>query len=220
MTKRIRHSVQTLGAALALVFIFQACGGSNTSPMTGTPAGTHRLGRDDGRARDDGPLARNHRRRRHVRRGRRAPAFGEPACLSAVAKGVACAATDSAVCYKTCGPEKSGVKSETCTTAGIYAEMSGCSFDPAKDFACYKIPAAANTVCPAGVTPQASHGLHVAECTVCNSTRRSASGGVHRLERRAPRSATASARRANAAGTRTWSCASDTAWPCPLGSGC
>ena len=25
---------------------------------------------------------------------------------------------------------------------------------------------------------------------------------------------------ANADGKRTWSCASDTAWPCPLGAGC
>jgi len=24
----------------------------------------------------------------------------------------------------------------------------------------------------------------------------------------------------NAAGVRTWSCASDTAWPCPLANGC
>jgi hypothetical protein len=63
------------------------------------------------------------------------------------AKGGACVATDPQLCYKTCGPEKSGAKSETCT-GGVYAEMSGCSFDSAKDFACYKIPAAANTMCP------------------------------------------------------------------------
>ena len=74
------------------------------------------------------------------------------------------------MCYKTCGPVKSGVKLETCTTAGTYSEMSGCTFNPANDFACYKIPTAANTACPAGVTPQGSMDCGtVPECTSCNS---------------------------------------------------
>src|SRR5262245_8161089 len=48
-------------------------------------------------------------------------AFGEPACLSTVSKGGACTPTDQQFCYKTCGPARLGVKSETCT-GGFYAE--------------------------------------------------------------------------------------------------
>ena len=63
-----------------------------------------------------------------------------------------------------------GRKSETCT-GGTYAEMSGCSYDPAGTYACYKVPTAANTACPAGVTPQASMACTVTDaCTLCNST--------------------------------------------------
>ena len=80
-----------------------------------------------------------------------------------------CTPTDQQFCYKTCGPEKTGVKTEMCTTAGTYAEMSGCSFEPSRDFSCYKIPAAANTACPAGVTPQGSMACDVPHCTLCNS---------------------------------------------------
>ncbi len=51
-----------------------------------------------------------------------ASGFGQPACGNtaagtAIAKGVTCTATDTALCYKTCGPEKTGVKPETCPPA-------------------------------------------------------------------------------------------------------
>ncbi len=49
--------------------------------------------------------------------------FGEPACLSTVAKGGACTSVDQQVCYKTCGPEKTGVKSETCTGGVYYGDV-------------------------------------------------------------------------------------------------
>ena len=49
------------------------------------------------------------------------PSFGQPACPSTVVKGGACAPTDSQFCYKTCGPESVGVKSEMCTTARVTA---------------------------------------------------------------------------------------------------
>src|SRR4051812_36491514 len=150
MTKRI-HSVQTLGA-LALVFIIQACGGGNTSPMTGTAgsqsqgsAGTTGIAGTTGQA-GSGTAGTTGTAGATGTGG--STAFGEPACLSSVAKGGACTAADQQMCYKTCGPEKSGVKLETCTSAGTYSEMSGCKFNPAGDFACYKIPTAANTACP------------------------------------------------------------------------
>src|SRR5262249_39565556 len=40
--------------------------------------------------------------------------FGQPACLPTVTKGGPCTAADQSFCYRTCGPESTGVKSETC----------------------------------------------------------------------------------------------------------
>src|SRR6185295_18316346 len=87
-----------------------------------------------------------------------------------------CAPTDIQFCYKTCGPESKGVKSETCQTSGTYAEMSGCSFDPAGDYTCYKLPTAA-TACPADTTPQAGQACDLPTCTLCNSLQGLATGG-------------------------------------------
>ena len=39
------------------------------------------------------------------------------------------------------------MKSETCA-GGVYAEMSGCSFDPSRDYSCYSLPGVANAICP------------------------------------------------------------------------
>jgi hypothetical protein len=216
MTKRI-HSVQTLGA-LALVFIVQACGGGNSSPMTGAAgsqsqgtAGTTGVGGTTGLAGSNAGGTTG---------AGGSTGFGEPACLSAVAKGVACTAADQQMCFKTCGPIKSGVKLETCTTAGTYSEMSGCTFNPANDYACYKIPAAANTVCPAGVTPQGGMDCGtVPECMACNSLQ-GVTGGQYLDSTGAPKVGWCVCQAANGSGLRAWSCATDTAWPCPLSSGC
>jgi hypothetical protein len=146
-------------------------------------------------------------------------AFGEPACLSTVSKGAPCGPADQQFCYKTCGPEKTGVKTETCTTAGTYAEMSGCSFDNSKDYSCYKIPTVAQTACPAGVTPQASTACDVPHCTLCNSLQ-GVTGGQYADSTGSPKVGWCTCQEMNSAGMRTWTCASDTAWPCPLGAGC
>src|SRR5437762_1633157 len=75
--------------------------------------------------------------------------FGQPACGNtaagtSIAKGVPCTAADTQLCYKTCGPQTIGRKSETCGAGAdggvVYAEMTGCSYDPAGSYACYKIP--------------------------------------------------------------------------------
>jgi len=146
-------------------------------------------------------------------------AFGQPACPSTVAKGGTCLSTDVQFCYKTCGPEKSGVKSETCTSAGTYAEMSGCSFDPGADYACYKIPAAANALCPPGVSPMTATACDVPACTLCNSTQ-GLPGGGYFDSAGATHVGYCVCQAPNVSGARVWSCASDTAWPCPAGSGC
>ena len=145
-------------------------------------------------------------------------AFGQPLCLGTVTKGGACAATDQQLCYKTCGPQSKGVKSETCTNA-IYVEMDGCSFDPAGDYACYKLPTAANAMCPAAATPpQAGQPCTVDMCNPCNSAGGLA-GGNYKDSSAATKVGWCVCQPANAAGNRTWSCASDTAWPCTATGG-
>jgi hypothetical protein len=145
--------------------------------------------------------------------------FGQPACLSTVTKGGACSPSDQQLCYKTCGPQAVGVKLETCTSGGTYAEMSGCSFDPARDYSCYKLPVAASAACSPGVTPQASTPCDAAACTICNSTQ-GLTGGGYLDAAGAAKIGYCVCQPPNATGARIWSCASDTAWPCPLGSGC
>jgi hypothetical protein len=129
---------------------------------------------------------------------------------AAPTKSGLCTDTDPKLCYKTCGPESKGFKSETCT-AGAYVEQSGCSF-PSGDYACYKIPTAADATCPA-TAPQASTACTVAPCVVCGGTTGylDSSGASKTGYCVCPTSAS---------GTSKWSCASSTAWPCPAGSGC
>ena len=145
--------------------------------------------------------------------------FGEPVCPSTVVRSSSCLPTDIQFCYKACGVEAIGVKSETCTSSGTYVEMSGCLFDPARDYSCYKIPTTANAVCAAGVAPQASQVCDVPYCTLCNSLQ-GMYGGGYSDSTGAPKVGWCVCKQPDASGTRTWSCASDTAWPCPLGSGC
>jgi hypothetical protein len=152
--------------------------------------------------------------------------FGQPACGNtmagtAIAKGVMCTAADAtagtatALCYKTCGPEKQGVKSETCPAGGgTYTEMTGCSFDPSKDYSCYKVPATAsaqNAMCPTTAIVSGS-ACSIADCIVCGlSAGYMDSTGAAKTGYCVCQASAASP---------TWSCASNTAWPCPNGTGC
>jgi hypothetical protein len=152
--------------------------------------------------------------------------FGWPSCIGLVtaagmepARGVSCAPGDPQLCYRTCGPEQSGVKAEQCTTAWAYQEMSGCSFDPTRDYSCYRIPSVVNAACPTGVLPQASAACNVPTCTPCNSTQ-GLPGGGYLDSTGASRIGFCVCQPPNAAGVRTWSCATDTQWPCPLQTGC
>ena len=145
--------------------------------------------------------------------------FGEPACLSTVMRGIQCGPQDQQLCYKTCGPERTGVKAVMCSTAGTYTEMSGCAFDPYRDYSCYAIPSAANAACPTDVTPQASQSCDLPHCTLCNSLG-GLYGGQFIDSTGAPKVGWCTCQVPNAAGVRIWTCASDTAWPCPLGAGC
>jgi hypothetical protein len=140
------------------------------------------------------------------------PACGNTAAAVAIAKGGACTAADTQLCYKSCGPNGSmGVKSETCT-AGIYAEMSGCSFPPGVSEACFTVPATQDATCPA-TAPMASTACTVAACKVCSGA------GTTYLDSTGA-SKTGYCVCVGAAGAGKWSCASTTAWPCAPGVAC
>lgn len=130
-----------------------------------------------------------------------------------IKKGVQCTAKDPQICFRTCGPQSVGWKSETCS-AGVYAEGT-CQFPGAADYSCFKIPPAIDmTVCPA-TKPQASQACTVPQCTLCNVNGQyiDSSGNVKNGYCVCGQPSVTN-------GTRNWSCASSTAWPCPQSNGC
>ena len=130
---------------------------------------------------------------------------------AAPTKGGACTESDPQLCYKTCGPQGIGFKSETCTN-GAYAEMTGCSF-PDADYSCFKIPMMQDASCPT-MTPQSGMPCEVAACTLCSVM------GMYLDSMGAAKTGYCVCPMAGASGMRKWSCASTTAWPCPTGRGC
>src|SRR3954465_7699999 len=142
MTKRIQ-TVQAVGA-MALVFVLQACGGSNNG-MTGAAGTTGSAGSGSGVAGTTGSAGTGVAGTTGAA-GSQATGTGgsaaKPSCIGLLtagnmepAKNVPCTPADVQLCTRTCGPEKSGLKDEMCTSAGSYSEMSGCTFDGTKDFA-------------------------------------------------------------------------------------
>lgn len=138
------------------------------------------------------------------------------AAAAAPTKGGACTADDPQVCYKTCGPQSSGFKSETCT-AGSYAEQSGCTFPTALDATCFKLPTTQDASCPA-TPPQASTECTVAPCTLCNGG--GGPTGTYLDSKGASKIGYCVCPAPGASGTSKWSCASTDAWPCPGAKGC
>ncbi len=124
-----------------------------------------------------------------------------------------CVDADPQKCYKTCGPQSIGFKSETCT-AGVYVEQSGCDFPATGDYSCYKIPAAIDATCPTE-TPQASTVCNVVTCILCN-----VNGGYLDSGGAAKTGYCVCPPPSTTTGVSKWSCASTTAWPCPAGAGC
>jgi hypothetical protein len=96
----------------------------------------------------------------------------------------------------------------------VYQEQSGCSFPADADYSCFKIPATVDAACPAE-TITASTPCTVAACTTCTDATTHYYASQNNLKVGycvcpAP----------GASGTSKWSCASNTAWPCPTGKGC
>ncbi|HVZ87772.1 MAG TPA: hypothetical protein VHG72_12435 [Polyangia bacterium] len=237
MTKRVTPFLGTV-AALALAFAAQGCGGNNspatnTGGTTGTATGgttgtgtggttttTGTGGTTGGGTGGASPTG----------AAGSSGTFGSPACGNnmagtAIAKGIACTAADAtvgsatALCYKTCGPAKTGAKPETCPAGGgIYAE-GACAFDPTADYSCYALPATTpDPTCPTTAIQSGADCTGVAACVVCGGT--AATPGVPGYL-----DSTGAAKQGYcvcqaSAATPTWSCASTTAWPCPYGTGC
>ena len=124
-----------------------------------------------------------------------------------------CVDTDPQLCYKTCGPNSIGFKSETCT-AGVYVEQSSCSFPTGVDYSCYKIPTTIDATCPT-LVPQASTVCTVAACVPCN-----VNGGYLDSSGAAKTGYCVCPAPSATTGISKWSCATSTTWPCPNGQGC
>lgn len=227
------RSVAYVGAValLAQVLLSQGCGGGN-SPATAVGTGGATTPVTTGAGGATTPVTTGYG-------GTTTPATGaggtttastsfDPLCSAvpltaagaAPTKNGLCIDTDPQLCYKSCGPNSIGFKSETCT-AGVYVEQSGCNFLPNTDYSCYKIPTTMDPSCPT-LVPQASTpcngadaGVSVPTCTLCN-----VNGGYLDSSGAAKTGYCVCPTPSATTGTAKWSCASSTAWPCPAGQGC
>ena len=243
MTNRILPCIGTV-AVVTQLFLFLGCGGSN-SPSTGTAgtngaagttgsgaAGTTGSGAagttGSGTAGTTGSGAAGTTGSGTAGTTGAGGSSAVAACTTtgagtSIAKGIACTATDTQLCTKTCGPEKTGTKTETCT-AGAYVEGSVCSFPAVAPtasgtYSCYAVPATADARCPTDPTmaPQASMACSIPDCVVCGGTTTGQTTGY--------KDSTGAAKAGfcvcqASATSPTWSCASTTAWPCPGNAGC
>jgi hypothetical protein len=226
MTTMMKRMAPICGTTvlLALVFAFQGCAtdnnpstatGGSSGTGTGGATGTGTGGTTTATGGSTGAAGATTATGGTTGAAGQSGAFGTPACGNTMAgtaagKGVACTTADVQLCYKTCGPEKSGVKPETCT-GGAYAE-GDCAFDPSKDYSCYKVPATADPSCPTTAPMASSACSPVLDCVVCGGT----TGYLDSTGAAKTGYCVCQAALANP----TWSCASSTAWPCPNQSGC
>lgn len=130
-----------------------------------------------------------------------------------ILKGTPCTAADPQVCYRPCGPNQSGWKEEKCV-ASVYTE-GDCRFPLDQDFSCYRIPDAIDkTVCGVTEPPTATDPCEAPQCTVCNFD------GFYTDSAGDAKEGFCVCRDPDPMGVRRWTCASTTAWPCPVSSGC
>jgi hypothetical protein len=131
---------------------------------------------------------------------------------------VACTAADTQLCYKTCGPDNVGYKSETCT-AGAYVE-STCAFPATGNYSCFKATVD-SAGCPA-TAPTHGQPCTITQCTLpCTGTACATCGfTTGYMDSSGNPKAGYCVCIPGTAGASKWSCASSSAWPCPASAGC
>lgn len=130
-----------------------------------------------------------------------------------ILKGTSCTSADPKLCYRPCGPNQVGWKTETCT-AGVYAE-GDCTFPSDQDFSCYAIPAQIDeAACGLSASPAATGECSAPLCMSCNF------GGFYEDTGHDAKEGYCTCREPGPDGVRRWTCASTTAWPCPFSQGC
>jgi hypothetical protein len=133
-----------------------------------------------------------------------------------IKKGTSCTSADVPLCYRPCGPNQVGWKTEECV-AGVYAE-GDCLFPPDKDYACYQVPKDILDVdeeaCGLTAPPAATDPCTAPLCLSCNFN------GFYQDTGSDVKEGYCICREADQTGVRRWTCASDSAWPCPLSRGC
>jgi len=145
-----------------------------------------------------------------------------PACFEQLSqngeeikKGTPCTPDDPQLCYRPCGPNQIGWKSETCL-AGVYSE-GDCTFPDGddRDYSCYAIPEQIDVeYCGLEGPPFATDECDAPLCVVCNFEGQYQDTGDN------VKDGFCVCREPDFEGVRRWTCASDTAWPCPFGRGC
>jgi hypothetical protein len=133
-----------------------------------------------------------------------------PLCDDSIVKNAPCDASSVQFCYRTCGPDGIGYKSETCES-GSYNEQMGCTFPTGQDYSCYSIPYRLPSECPAA-TPRATQSCQISACTVCFGG--SVSNPLYEDSTGAQKGGYC------VCSGGDWTCGSTTAWPCPDGTGC
>jgi hypothetical protein len=130
-----------------------------------------------------------------------------------ILKGTSCTSADPKLCYRPCGPNQVGWKTETCT-AGVYAE-GDCTFPSDGDFSCYAIPPQIDeAACGLSASPAATGECNAPLCVSCNF------GGFYEDTGHDAKEGYCTCREPGPDGVRRWTCASTTAWPCPFSQGC
>jgi hypothetical protein len=130
-----------------------------------------------------------------------------------ILKGTPCTPEDPQLCYRPCGPNQVGWKTETCL-AGVYAE-GDCTFPADEDYTCYAIPQVIDaSACALEAPPAATAECTAPACLTCNFE------GFYQDTGSDVKEGYCVCREPDPEGIRRWTCASVTAWPCPLNRGC
>ncbi|HEY4156463.1 MAG TPA: hypothetical protein VGM29_00140 [Polyangiaceae bacterium] len=129
------------------------------------------------------------------------PIHALPACTTEM-KGATCVA-EGVACKKTCGPQSTGFKSETCL-GGLVVEGKTCEFncsDTSVNWSCYSLAAASS--CSTTVLPMLNQPCNVPSCAPCDGNYLDSSGADK----------TGACVCAMGVTGGKWSCANLTAWP-------